>query len=129
MILGLGYRLVLALVLILPAACGTTAPKQAGDASVRYRGLDDGDLAIMAASLQQTLESKLSGDATTWRNDATGRSGRVRPIRTFRNTAGYYCRNFEESIAAADASVSRVQTACRAPDGVWVIALDGDPPP
>jgi surface antigen len=126
---GLGYFLALAVVLILLGACGTTAPTEPAAAAVQYRGLDDDDLAIMAASLQQTLESVLSGDTRHWRNDATGRAGSVRPIRSFRNVAGYYCRNFEESITAADAVVSRRQTACRTRSGVWVIALDADPAP
>jgi surface antigen len=89
-----------------------------------YRGLDDGDLAIMAPILQQTLETTLSADTKSWSDDATGRSGSLRPLRTFKNASGYYCRDFEESITAHGTVESRVRTACRTRSGTWVIALD-----
>ena len=80
----------------------------------------------MTPTLQQTLETALSGETGRWRNDATKRSGSVRPLRTFRTASGYFCRDFQESIAANGADMSRVSTACRTQDGTWVIALGID---
>jgi surface antigen len=123
---GLAHRLAIAAVLVLLGGCGTTTPTEPVGASVLYPGLDEGDLAIMTAKLQDTLESAPSGSTTRWSNYATGRSGALRPVRTFRNTAAYYCRNFEESIASGGVITSRLQTACRTRIGIWVIALEPD---
>jgi len=110
-------------------ACADPPARGQDDASRLYRGLDDGDLARMTPMLQQTLETALSGETGSWRNDTTNRSGSVRPLRTFRTAAGYFCRDFQESIAAREADESHVRTACRNQDGVWVIALGVDRPP
>jgi hypothetical protein len=120
--------LVIGLVALL-CACADTPPQTQDDASRLYRGLDDGDLARMTPTLQQTLETALSGEAGSWRNDATNRSGWVRPLRTFRTTSGYFCRDFQEAITADGADQSHVRTACRNQDGVWVIALGVDRTP
>jgi surface antigen len=120
------YRLAIAAVLALLGGCGTMTPAEPAGASILYPGLDEGDLAIMTANLQDTLESVPSGSTTRWSNYATGRSGALRPVRTFRNTAAYYCRNFEESIASGGVIISRLQTACRTRNGIWVIALAPD---
>src|SRR5512140_3437773 len=106
---------------------GTSAPKQDNPPRL-YRGLEDGDLARMTPVLQRTLETALSGETGRWRNDATNNSGSVRPLRTFRTASGYFCREFQESIAANGADAPQVRTACRNPDGVWVIILDLDRP-
>jgi hypothetical protein len=113
----------------LVCACADPAPRNQDDASRLYRGLDDGDFARMTPLLQQTLETALSGETGRWRNDATDRSGSVRPLRTFRTASGYFCRDFQESITANGADELRVRTACRNADGVWVIALGLDRPP
>jgi hypothetical protein len=109
-------------------ACTTTSPENPDSAATLYRGLDGGDLATMTPILQRTLESALSGDTARWRNGETNRSGSVRPLRTFRTSAGYYCREFEELITDGHTSAFGIRTACRNGDGIWVIALDPIPP-
>jgi surface antigen len=104
-------------------ACADTPPRPQDDASRLYRRLDDGDLVRMTPVLQRTLETALSGETGSWRNDATKRSGWVRPLRTFRTASGYFCRDFQEAITADGADESHVRTACRDQDGVWVILM------
>jgi surface antigen len=127
---GLKHCILIAGVGPLLFACADTSPPRTQDDGVRlYRGLDDGDLVRMTPILQQTLETALSGETGSWRNDATNRSGSVRPLRTFRTASGYFCRDFQESIAADGGDESHVRTACRSQAGLWVIALGVDRPP
>jgi hypothetical protein len=91
---NLAYRLAITTAFFaLLGGCGTMTTTEPAGASILYPGLDEGDLAIMTAKLQDTLESVPSGSTTRWSNYATGRSGALRPVRAFRNTAAYYCRN------------------------------------
>ncbi len=106
--------------------CADTSVRDQDDAPRLYRELDDGDLAKMTPVLQRTLETALSGETGRWHNDATNRSGLVQPLRTFRTASGYFCRDFQETITTIGVTESRVCTACRNPDGVWIIALGLD---
>lgn len=126
---SLSHRLSVASLCALLWACATASPESPESAATLYRGLNDGDLAAMTPVLQRTLESALSGDTARWRNDGTNRSGSVRPLRTFRTSAGYYCREFEELITDGDTSAFGLRTACRNGDGIWVIAFDPNLPP
>src|SRR5437764_13227341 len=110
---GLRHPLLLTGLAAVLCSCAGTSERQQDDAPRLYRGLEDGDLARMTPVLQRTLETAPSGETGRWRNDATNRSGSVRPLRTFRTTSGYFCRDFQESIAANGADEPQIRTACR----------------
>jgi hypothetical protein len=113
-----------ALLLLALASCAAPRPEDARGAEPAYPGLDDGDLALLAATLQKTLETVPSGERREWQNPESGRRGTIRPLRTYRNAGGFYCRDFEERYAAAT-PVDRIRVACRDSDGRWLIAFAG----
>ena len=85
-----------------------------------YGGLNPGDLVLARAVLQDTLETHRRHQAAPWRNDATGTSGLITPLRTFRIKGGFFCREFHEELQSGDAVAKRLGTACRREDGVWI---------
>ena len=70
---------------------------------------------------QQALESKPSGTTTTWRNPDNNTSGSVTPIRTYQDSAGQYCREFDQTVTIGGKPEKSYGTACRQPDGSWKI--------
>ena len=85
------------------------------------------DRQVFADLVSQTLEKHLSGDVVQWRNEESGSSGSVRPVRTFRNSNGEWCREYNEQMVLGDERWSRSAIACRIGEGRWdtrVIALD-----
>lgn len=86
-----------------------------------YDGLVEGDRAYAHASLQDALETRRSLQAAKWHNDASGNSGEIMPVRTFRILSGAFCREFRESLVKAGAPAERTGTACRREDGVWIL--------
>jgi len=85
-----------------------------------YGSLHPGDLVLARAVLQDTLETHRRQQAAPWRNDATGNSGLFTPLRTFRITSGFFCREFREELRSSAAVAQRTGTACRREDGVWI---------
>lgn len=82
--------------------------------------LNGADLRLFEAVLQATLETRVSGELQFWRNEATGRSGAVMPLRTFKVDSGHFCRRYRETAVADRKMDSREMTACRSDDGVWI---------
>lgn len=68
---------------------------------------------------QQRAYSAPLGDTIQW-NDG-GASGAVVPTREGRDTAGRYCREFQQQIVVGQRSQSGYGVACRQPDGAWEI--------
>ncbi len=85
-----------------------------------YNGLAAGDTVFARLTLQDGLETHPSRELAEWRNDATGNSGSVTPVRTFRIKTGFFCRDFLETVVAAGAPAERAGTACRREDGAWI---------
>ncbi len=81
------------------------------------RSLDRADRLHMQQSSQRALEHNRSGLASTWRNPDTGHSGIVTPTRTYRDTAGRPCRDFQQTVAIDGRTDLAHGTACRQPDG------------
>lgn len=77
------------------------------------------DRQAMAAALSEALEERLSGVAVDWHNQASGSSGAVTPVRTFRNADGRWCREYLEEATIAGTLDSRRAIACRESDGQW----------
>ena len=85
-----------------------------------YDHLEDGDVGMAAAALQQSLEHARNGETTPWRNTSTGAAGSITPIRTFLAPDGAYCRDYHETIAIGANSGHFLNTACRNENGTWL---------
>jgi surface antigen len=83
--------------------------------------MDAQDRQIAARNSQNTLETAPSGTTTTWRNPDSGNSGTVTPTRTYQNSSGQYCREFQQTITIGGQQEQSFGTACRQPDGSWRI--------
>lgn len=70
------------------------------------------------------LESTPSGQYRSWQDPDGYSHGRYTPTRTWRNTRGYYCREFQQTVFIGGHQEQAYGTACRQPDGSWRI-LDG----
>ncbi len=103
---------------VVVAACVATAPTPPSDRQAGPQ-LTAEDRSLVEATRRRALESKLSGKAATWSNRASGNAGRVKPLRTYRTTSGYYCRVYRASVSGAGGSNVRTVTACRDDSGVW----------
>lgn len=74
---------------------------------------------IQSEAVGRALETTAAGTSSSWTNPDSGASGSVTPLRTFQNSAGTYCREFQESIVVGGQTQQTVGTACRQPDGTW----------
>ncbi len=100
-----------------------TAPAASGDylSDPLYGGLDRGQIAAAAISVQDALETKVSGQAFNWRNEDKMLAGSVTPLRTFKTRSGYFCREYlEVLVIAEDHRRERKRTASRDNPGRWV---------
>lgn len=85
--------------------------------------------AIIQETIQQALETQLSGTAVRWQDQGGEYQGAVVPIRTFRNTERKFCREFRVEIEQGAGMQSSKGIACRDKGGNWVMRiriLDGD---
>lgn len=85
----------------------------------RLQALEAADRAARQAALQQALERQLSGESVVWRNPDSGRQGEITPVRTFRNSAGEWCREYAASERRKGDRVERREIACRGVEGEW----------
>ena len=85
------------------------------------RRMDEVDRMKMGQAYQDSLENSRAGEQTNWVNPDTGNSGTVAPVRTFQNTTGQYCREFQQTITVGGQTERAFGTACRQPDGSWRI--------
>lgn len=109
----------LALLLGLFGLPGATRGATGAPPESLYRGLDEADVALARATVQDALETALSRRTRTWINETSGHSGSVRPLRTFRIADGRYCRQYREYVTSDDGRAVAVRIACRDRDGVW----------
>ncbi|MBN9673220.1 hypothetical protein JF539_22875 [Labrenzia aggregata] len=85
--------------------------------------LGSSDRSIAKKNLQHALEKSLSGNAMRWQNPASGASGSVTPLRTWKTAQGTYCRAYLERITfSSGKSLSREGIACRTSSAVWLSA-------
>jgi surface antigen len=70
---------------------------------------------------QSALESKKTGQASSWSNPDTGNSGTITPTRTYTSKDGMPCRDFTQTIyVEEDEEYEEIKgSACRQPDGSW----------
>jgi surface antigen len=81
--------------------------------------LDNADLAMIASTTQQALETNKVGQSANWINTANGHRGTVTPTRTFTTSSGTPCRNYQQSATIGGQTVFAFDTACRLPSGSW----------
>ncbi|NIA67725.1 hypothetical protein HBA54_03900 [Pelagibius litoralis] len=98
------------------SACAQSQP--AGDPS--YAALAPRAEVLARNTVQTALETAQSRSSLGWSFVEDGSSGAITPLRSYKSTTGYYCREYVEVIeTAANGSNSRQRTACRDVDGVW----------
>lgn len=85
------------------------------------RELDEADQREMYQTTQESLETGVSGNSTQWYNPDTGNSGSVTPQPSYTNTAGQYCREYQQTVTIGGNEETAYGTACRQPDGSWKI--------
>ena len=84
------------------------------------KSLDRADKVSMERA-QATAYNAPVGQTITWNNPDSGHSGTITPRRDGRDTAGNYCREFQQTINVGGEPQQGYGTACRQPDGSWKI--------
>lgn len=85
------------------------------------RSLDKADQMYMERNAQYALESTRTQQPTTWRNPDSGNSGSITPVETYQTAQGQYCREYYQSVNIGGQIQQAYGTACRQPDGKWLI--------
>ena len=68
---------------------------------------------------QEAMESARSGVPVAWPGVAGAPPGEIMPVLTFRNAADDVCREFQTTLATADATEIGFGVACRGADAHW----------
>lgn len=82
------------------------------------------DQQAVYSTTQSTLEDYPSGRSATWNNPDSGHWGTVTPTKTYVDSSGQNCREFEQTIYIDGRPEKGVGEACRQSDGSWRI-IDG----
>ena len=82
--------------------------------------LDKADQAYAAQAQQQAHQAPV-GSQVTWNNPESGNYGTVTPQRDGQDQYGNYCREYQTTVTIGGESHQAYGTACRQPDGTWVI--------
>jgi len=77
-------------------------------------------VAAIHAQLPEVLETQLSGTTVAFNDPVQGVSGTVRPLTTFLNADGQYCRAFEAHVSDLASALTSRGVACRDAEGRWV---------
>ena len=85
------------------------------------------DQRALENAISTALEKRLSGDTVHWHSPDGGSRASITPVRTFKTSAGRWCREYIHDSEIDERSVERRAIACRVDDGVWrtrLVALD-----
>jgi surface antigen len=85
------------------------------------QSLDRADQLAMERNAQYALENTRTRVTTTWRNPDTGNYGSITPVETYQTRQGQYCREYTQTVVVAGQAQQAYGTACRQPDGTWLI--------
>jgi surface antigen len=78
------------------------------------------DRALYNQVLAESLASSDDGETRHWLNPETGRSGTIRPIRSFhRGEERQLCRDYRSAVNFESDVATGTGTACRSPAGQW----------
>lgn len=83
------------------------------------KSLDRADKTYAERTSQTALETGRSGHPVGWTNPDTGHAGTIVPQPAYQNTAGQYCREYQQTVQVGGQSQQAYGTACRQPDGTW----------
>lgn len=84
-----------------------------------FMQLTEEDVRLANLTVQEGLETALSGATMNWRNTKSGNSGSVTPKRTYRLQTGSFCRTYDETVTIGTATELYEFTACRDEEGGW----------
>ncbi|WP_428686483.1 RT0821/Lpp0805 family surface protein [Roseibium sp.] len=104
------------------SGCTGVTPREAtATASVPSTAqLNYSDKSLASSNLQAALEKSLSGRSLRWKNPASGVSGMVTPLKTWKTVQGTYCRSYNEKIKLASGELlDRRGVACRSSEAIW----------
>lgn len=81
------------------------------------------DRADLEAANRASLQANAApiGQAIAWNNPQSGNSGTITPVRDGRDTAGRYCREYQQTVTVGGKKQSAYGTACQTPNGDWEI--------
>jgi surface antigen len=96
------------------AACVGAAPSKP-----LHADLTESDVTLAASTMQASLEHASHGESRAWRNPETGHSGAVTPQRTYLSEAGFYCRDYQETLTVDGQTATYSGTACRDAGDTW----------
>ncbi|MDA3806723.1 MAG: RT0821/Lpp0805 family surface protein [Thiomicrorhabdus sp.] len=85
------------------------------------RSLDRADRIAMGQNAQYSLEHTRSNASTSWNNPDSGNSGTLTPTRTYQTSEEQYCREYRQTVVVGGQKQEAYGTACRQPDGSWLI--------
>ncbi len=83
------------------------------------KSMDKTDRLMAERTAQKTLETVPSGQTSRWSNPDSGHSGTITPTRTYSNSVGLNCRQYETTVYIDGNNETATGTACRQPDGTW----------
>ena len=96
---------------------GTVLGALAGREVSRY--ITGNDSRRAAAAEERAMASN---EPITWNNPETGNRGTIQPQRTYQNSTGQTCREYNHTIYVEGRAETAHGTACRQPDGTWQLA-------
>ncbi|MCG6871058.1 MAG: glycine zipper 2TM domain-containing protein [Gammaproteobacteria bacterium] len=67
------------------------------------------------------LENNRTGQYSRWTNPDSGAVVAVVPTRTYEQSGGQYCREYQTEVTVGGENEKAYGTACRQPDGSWQI--------
>lgn len=85
------------------------------------KSLDKADKVYAANTYHRALETQPAGNTSAWKNPDSGHSGTVTPTRTYQQSSGQYCREYQQTVTIDGRTESAYGTACRQPDGTWKV--------
>jgi surface antigen len=85
------------------------------------KSLDRADQAAMTRTTQTSLETQPTGTTSSWSNPDSGNYGTVTPTRTYQQSSGEYCREYQQTVTVGGQTQDAYGTACRQPDGSWKV--------
>jgi anti-sigma factor RsiW len=77
-------------------------------------------VAAIQAQLGSVLETEVSGTTVAFKDPVQGISGTVKPVSTFLNADGRYCRAYEARASHAEDTLTSRGIACRDASGHWL---------
>jgi surface antigen len=78
------------------------------------------DRAMYNRTLAESLSSSHDGETRHWANPETGRSGTIRPVRSYYRGEEYQlCRDYRSAVNFEIDVATGSGTACQQPDGQW----------